>query len=39
VTTLETDDCICTLSQQIDKFTFTFIAPLGADDYDVFTHS
>jgi hypothetical protein len=38
VTALETCDSSRTVREQIHDLSFAFIAPLGADDNDIFTH-
>jgi hypothetical protein len=39
VTTLETYHALGMVGQPVNDFSFTFIAPLGADDYNVFAHN
>ena len=39
VSTLETHDTAGFFRQPVNDFTFAFIAPLGADHYNIFSHS
>jgi hypothetical protein len=38
VTALEANDCIRFPAQQINDLSFTFVAPLGAENYDAVIH-